>query len=108
DALRVAQNRRHFFAAAARAMRQALVDHARQRDAAKREGQRQRVPFTETLAYFDEQKLDVLAVHEALEQLEALHERQHRVIELRFFGGCTVAEVAEVLDVSVSLVESDY
>jgi RNA polymerase sigma-70 factor, ECF subfamily len=108
EALMQAENRKLFFAAAARAMRQVLVDHARRRDAAKRAGRRQRVPFEETLAHFEEQNLEVLAVHEALEQLAALHARQARIVELRFFGGCTVPEIADLLGVSVSLVESEF
>jgi RNA polymerase sigma factor (TIGR02999 family) len=108
DVLKQATNRRFFFAAAARAMRQVLVDHARQRAAAKRLGQRQRVPFEETIQHFEEQKLELLALNEALEQLGKLNERQSQVIELRFFGGFTVPEVAELLGVSVSVVESDF
>jgi RNA polymerase sigma-70 factor, ECF subfamily len=108
DVLHRAANRRHFFAAAARAMRQVLVDCARQRKASKRQGHMQRSPFDETIASFEDRNLDLLALHDVLKQLTALHERQGRVIELRFFGGCTVPEIAELLDVSVSLVESDY
>jgi RNA polymerase sigma factor (TIGR02999 family) len=108
DVLDLAHNRKYFFAAAARAMRQILVDHARQRAALKRQGKRERVPFEETLASFEEQNLDVLALHEALQQLTALHERQGQVVELRFFGGFSVPEVADLLGVSVSLVESDF
>jgi RNA polymerase sigma factor (TIGR02999 family) len=89
-------------------MRQILVDHARRRGADKRIEGRQREPFDETIEYFQKQNLDVLAVHEALNQLAALNERQSQVIELRFFGGFTVPEVAELLEVSVSLVESDF
>jgi RNA polymerase sigma factor (TIGR02999 family) len=108
DAQRLAEDRRVFFGAAVRAMRQVLVDHARRRAADKRAGDRKREPFDETLRFFEEKKLDVLAVHEALEQLAALNERQSRVVEMRFFGGFTVPEVADVLGVSVSLVERDY
>jgi RNA polymerase sigma factor (TIGR02999 family) len=108
EVLRVAQDRRLFFGAAVRAMRQVLVDHARRRAADKRLADRRREPFDETLQYFEERNLDVLAVHEVLEELTRLHERQGRIVELRFFGGFTVAEVAELLDVSVSLVESDF
>ena len=89
-------------------MRQVLVDHARGRTADKRGGGREPVPLDEALAYFAAQKLDVLAVHEALRELASLHERQSRVIELRFFGGYTVEEIADVLLVSVSTVESDF
>ena len=107
DALSAAQGRAQFLAAAARAMRQVLVDHARRRAAEKRVEGQMREPLDETLQFFAAQNLDILAVHEVLEPLAALHERQARIIELRFFGGFTVPEVAELLGVSVSLVESD-
>jgi RNA polymerase sigma factor (TIGR02999 family) len=108
DALGEAHNRAQFFMAAARAMRQVLVDHARGRATDKRGGGQERIPLDEALAHYTRQNLDVLAVHEALNQLATLHERQSRVVELRFFGGYTVEEVAEVLQVGVSTVESDF
>jgi RNA polymerase sigma factor (TIGR02999 family) len=108
EALGNAQNRAQFLAAAARAMRRVLVDHARQRAADKRGGGRASVPLDDVLDYFAEQRLDVLAVHEALNRLAGLHERQSQVVELRFFGGYSVAEIAELLQVSVSTVESDF
>src|SRR3954452_18782995 len=89
-------------------MRQVLVDHARRRNADKRGEGRKREPLDETLGAFESQNLDVLAVHEALEQLAALHERQARIVELRFFGGFTAPEIADLLGVSVSLVEGDF
>lgn len=108
DVLKQATNRRHFFGAAARAMRQVLVDHARQRAAAKRLGQNVRVPLEETLLQFEQQHLELLALNEALEELTHLNPRHSQIIELRFFGGFTVPEVAQLLGVSVSLVESDF
>jgi RNA polymerase sigma factor (TIGR02999 family) len=108
DVLKQATNRRYFFAAAARAMRQVLVDHARQRAAAKRLGQNVRVPLEETLLQFEQQHLEVLALHEALELLARLNERHSQIIELRFFGGFTVPEVAELLGLSISQVENDF
>jgi RNA polymerase sigma factor (TIGR02999 family) len=107
-ALEQAQNRSHFLAAAARAMRQVLVDHARQRAADKRGGGREALPLDDALDDFARQNLDLLAVHEALTQLAALHERQAQVIELRFFGGYTVEEIADLLHVSVGTVEGDF
>jgi RNA polymerase sigma factor (TIGR02999 family) len=103
-----AQNRAQFLAAAARAMRRVLVDHARGRATDKRGGGQEQVPLDEALDYFARQHLDVLAVHEALDGLAALHKRQSQVVELRFFGGYTVEEVADLLQVSVSTVESDF
>jgi RNA polymerase sigma factor (TIGR02999 family) len=108
DALAGAQGRAQFRAAAARAMRQVLVDHARQRRADKRGGGRTRQPLDDILDYFAEQSLDLLALHEALDRLAGLHQRQSQVVELRYFGGFTVAEIAEQIQVSVSTVESDF
>jgi RNA polymerase sigma-70 factor, ECF subfamily len=102
------QSRSHFFGVAARLMRQILVDHARRRAADKRGGGQESLPLDEALDYLAEQKLDVLAVHEALTELAGLSERQSQVVELRFFGGYTVEEIAELLEVSVSTVESDF
>jgi RNA polymerase sigma factor (TIGR02999 family) len=103
-----APNRRFFFAAAARAMRQVLVDHARRRHTEKRGEGWRRVPLDAVLDYFERENLDVVALHEALDELAALDERQSNVVVLRFFGGFTVAEVANQLDMSVSTVESDF
>jgi RNA polymerase sigma factor (TIGR02999 family) len=108
EALNQASDRRYLFAAAAQAMRQILVDHARRRDAAKRDGGRQRVPLDQVLQYFEERRLDVVALHEALDRLMALDERQGLVVSLRFFVGLSVPEVADVLDVSVGTIEGDW
>lgn len=84
DAPLRANNRAQFLAAAARAMRRVLVDHARARAADKRE----RLPVDEVLDYFTPQRLlDLVAVHEALDRLAGLHARQAQIVELRFFGG---------------------
>jgi RNA polymerase sigma factor (TIGR02999 family) len=101
-------NRRYLFAAAAQAMRQVLVDHARRRRAGKREGDRARVPLDQALAGFEEQGLDVIALHEALERLAQGHPRRAQVVDLRYFGGLSVPEVAEALEVSATTVESDW
>jgi RNA polymerase sigma factor (TIGR02999 family) len=108
DSLTRATDRRYLFAAAAQAMRQVLVDHARRRHAAKRAGNRDRVPLDNALAYFEEQHLDVIALNEALDRLMALNERQGLIVALRFFAGLSVPEVAEVLDVSAGTVEADW
>jgi RNA polymerase sigma factor (TIGR02999 family) len=89
-------------------MRRVLVDHARRQKADKRGGGQAPGLLDEALAYFARQDLDVEAVHEALDELAGLHERQGQVVELRFFGGYKVEEVAGLLGVSVSTVESDY
>jgi RNA polymerase sigma factor (TIGR02999 family) len=108
DALKQAPNRAYFFAAAARSMRQVLVDHARQRKTQKRGGEFARVALDAVLEQFEENHLDVLALDEALKNLAQLNPRQGEVVTLRFFGGLTVAEVAEQLGVSVATVEGDF
>ena len=98
----------HFFAIGAQAMRRILIDHARKRNRIKRGGDRARVEFDVDLALSPGKDEDLLALEDALEKLEKLDERQARIVELRFFGGLTVSEVAEVLDVSKRTVESDW
>jgi RNA polymerase sigma factor (TIGR02999 family) len=102
------QGRRHFFALAARVMRQVLVDHARRRGRDTRGGGEQPQPLDEALAVVQVEGVDVLDLDVALEELAALDERQARVVELRFFGGLEAQEVAEVLEVSLSTVERDW
>jgi RNA polymerase sigma-70 factor (ECF subfamily) len=102
------KGRAHFIAVAAQAMRRILVDHARAKKAAKRGGDRMRVTLQSDLAISPERDEDVLALNEALEKLQTVDERQARIVELRFFGGLTVREVAEVLDVSTRTVENDW
>jgi RNA polymerase sigma factor (TIGR02999 family) len=108
DGLSEARDRAHLFAAAARAMRHILVDHARRHAAAKRGGGRESVPLDEGVAYVTTPSMDLLALHDALDQLAALNERQARVVELRFFGGFTVEEIADQLQLSVATVEGDF
>src|SRR3954452_17878654 len=103
-----AGDRNFLFAAAARAMREVLIDHARRRAAGRRGGGRRRVPLDAVVDYFQGQGLDVVAVHEALDRLAELDERQAQVMTLRYFGGMTVAEVAASLGVSASTVEQDW
>ena len=101
-------DRRYLLGAAAQAMRQVLVDHARRRAAAKRVEGRSRVPLDDVLAYFEEQHLDVLALNEALDRLAADNERVGLVVVLRFFAGLSVPEVADALNVSTGTVEGDW
>ncbi len=102
------QDRSHFFGIASRTMRQLLVEHVRLRQAAKRGPELRRVPLDDLADYFERERIDVVAVRDALEHLATFHERQSQVITLRLFGGFTVEEVAAQLGVSVSTVESDY
>jgi RNA polymerase sigma-70 factor (ECF subfamily) len=101
-------DRAFLFASAARAMREVLIDHARRRAADRRGGGWRRVPLDLVVDYFDEQGLDIVAVHEALDRLAELNARQGQVMTLRYFGGLTVPEVAAALDVSVVTVERDW
>lgn len=102
------RDRTHFFRTAAQAMRRVLVDHARARAAMKRGGDSQRITLDEQVAVSSDRQVDLLALDEALEKLTTLHDRHRQVIELRFFGGLTIAEVAETLDVSTTTVEDDW
>jgi len=103
-----AADRSFLFASAARAMREVLIDHARRRSADRRGGNRRRVPLDAAVDYFEEQGLDVVAVHEALDRLAEVDARQAQVMTLRYFGGMTVSEVAEALGVSKVTVERDW
>ena len=112
--LRLAQVRRaefldrhHFFAFAAQLMRMVLTDYARQAHAQKRPPQRLRVPLHEELAWIDAANEELLALDAALDRLEALDSRKVRVIELRYFLGCTKEEAAEILGISRATVERD-
>jgi len=102
------KGRTHFFAIGAEAMRRVLVDHARRRGRAKRGGRLQPVSLDAALAISARSEADVLAVHEAIEELARLDPRHARIVELRFFGGLSVKEVAEVLGVSTRTVEADW
>ena len=102
-----AADRSFLFASAARAMREVLIDHARRR-AAVRRGSRRRIALDAVVDYFEGQRLDVVAVHEALDRLAELDGRQAQVMNLRYFGAMTVAEVATALGVSVTTIEQDW
>ena len=103
-----AADRSFLFASAARAMREVLIDHARRRAADRRGGGRRRVPLDAVVDYFEQQGLDVVAVHEALDRLAELDARQAQIMTLRYFGGMTVPEVAAALGVSVVTVDRDW
>ncbi len=96
------ENRRHFFFAAARAMRDILVEHARARARLRRGGGRRRVPLDEDAATYDPALDDVLAVHEALQELEKEDPVKAEIVNLRYFAGMTADEAAAVLGMSES------
>ncbi len=102
------QDRSHFFAVAAGAMRMILADHSRRKRAAKRGGNWARVTLSMAVAPKGTKTLDLLALDEALTKLATLNERHARIVELRFFSGLSVEEVAHVLDCSRSTIESDW
>jgi len=100
-------DRKHFYAFAAQLMRMILIDHARQTRALKRPGSVVRVPLHEEMAWIDASSDEMLALDVALNQLEAVEERKVRVLELRFFLGCTNEETAQLLDVSRATIDRD-
>jgi len=102
------QNRAHFLAVCAKLMRRILIDFARSRGACKRGGEAQAVAFDEDLIVSQEPRADLLALDDALNHLGALDLRKSQVVELRFFGGLTVDETAEVLKVSPDTVLRDW
>ena len=102
------QNRAHFLAMAARLMRRILVDHARSKGSAKRGGGAAKLTLDDALIVANERGRDLVALDDALEALATVDERKSRVIELRFFGGLSVEETAEVLDVSSDTVKRDW
>jgi RNA polymerase sigma factor (TIGR02999 family) len=101
-------NRTHFFAVAAKLMRQVLVDHARRQRADKRGGGATMVTLDDASPATQPASLDVLALDQALGALSSIDERQCRVVELRFFAGLTIDEAAEVLGVSPVTVEREW
>jgi RNA polymerase sigma factor (TIGR02999 family) len=90
----------HFYAICARGMRDILVDYARQKAAQKRGGGRQRIPLADDVALSPQRDEDVLALHEALNALAEIDQQRALIVELRFFGGLTVKEVAEALGIA--------
>ena len=102
------QNRAHFFAIAARLMRQILVDHARARDAAKRGSGACTLRLDETIDIPQKVSMDVIDLDKALTELSELDGQQSRIVELRFFGGLTIEDTSEVLGVSPATVKRDW
>lgn len=102
------QDRAHFLAVASRLMRQVLVDYARARDALKRGGNQPQVDHAEQVVAIEGEQIDMLALDGALQRLAALDAEQAQLVELRFFGGLTIAETAEVLHSSPATVKRDW
>ncbi len=102
------KDRLHFFAVASRIIRRILIDHARARHADKRGGGATRILVGDRDVAAPERDIDLIALDEALVELAKLDEQQARIVELRFFGGCTVEEIAEVLKVGKRTVDRDW
>jgi RNA polymerase sigma factor (TIGR02999 family) len=102
------QNRGHFLAVACTAMRQILVNHARDRRAAKRGSGRFALSLDDAHAAVDQEAEEVVALHEALDRLNAIDERKSKVVEMRYFGGLTIEDTAGALGVSVMTVNRDW
>ena len=102
------QNRAHFFAVAAQLMRRIMVDHARQRQALKRGGGALKVTLDEAAHAVEERAVELLALDEALEKLAAFDKRKADVVEMRYFGGLTMEEIADVLKVHVNTVSREW
>ena len=103
------QNRAHFFGIAAQLMRRILVDHARQRQAVKRGGaDQQRLSVTSAETVIKQPEIDLLALNEAMDELTQMDPQQGRIVELKFFGGLSIEEIAEVLSIGHATVERDW
>lgn len=102
------KNRAQFFGVAAQLMRRILVDHARRHHASKRGGDRLNVSLRNIGAFGNQPDADLLTLHDALDQLEKIDPEQSRLVELRFFGGLTIEETAEVMQVSHTTVEREW
>lgn len=102
------ENRAQFFAVAAQVMRRVLVDHARGRNAAKREGLQQKLALDDAVSFANEKEFDVLALEDALLNLEKLDPRQAKIVELRFFSGMSIDEAAHVLKISSTTVKREW
>jgi RNA polymerase sigma factor (TIGR02999 family) len=102
------QNRSHFFAVTAQVMRHILIDHARRRRSLKHGGDAQQVSFGEADLMADERAAELIALHEALEELATLDPRKVQVVELRYFGGLSLEETARSLGISLMTVRRDW
>src|SRR5262245_65406810 len=102
------QNRAHFFGVAAQAMRRILVDHARTRNYQKRGGGAQQVSLDQAMTLAGDRAAELIALDDALRELAKMEERKSRIVELRYFGGLSLEETAEAIDVSIPTVTRDW
>jgi RNA polymerase sigma factor (TIGR02999 family) len=101
-------NRGHFMAVAATQMRRVLLDYARQHRAARRGGDDQKVMIEDTMLISEQQPVDIILLNTALDKLAALDQRQAQLVELRFFGGLSVEETAEAMEVSPATIKRSW
>lgn len=102
------QNRAHFFAIAAQLMRSILVDHARSHAYAKRGGGARKIALEDAMVVSEERAAEVVALDDALKELASFDPQQSRIVELRFFGGATIEETAEVLALSPATIKREW
>ncbi|HEX6717721.1 MAG TPA: sigma-70 family RNA polymerase sigma factor [Pyrinomonadaceae bacterium] len=102
------ENRAQFFGIAARMMRRILINHAKDRQAKKRQGYAVRVSLDAAVNFFEKAELDLAALDEALNELALLDPQQAQIVELRFFGGLTIEEVSEVLEISRATTKREW
>ena len=102
------QNRAQFFGIAARMMRRILINHANDRQAKKRQGYATRISLDDAVNFFEKAELDLTTLDEALNKLAELDPQQAQIVELRFFGGLTIEEVSEVLEISESTTKREW
>ena len=102
------QNRAQFLGIAAQMMRRILINHATNRNALKRQGYANRVSLDEAVSFFEQREIDPIALNEALEALAELDSEQARIVELRFFGGLTIEEIAEVVGISPATTKREW
>lgn len=109
EGLEQVANRFAFFAIASRTMRNVLVDHARKRNAIKRQPRMPRVPLDDVIAAFEQlEQIELLALDEALEELQRRDDRLHQIVMLSFFGGLSHREIADHFGLSLSTIEKDW
>ena len=102
------QNRAQFFGIAAQMMRRILINHARERNAKKRQGYASKVSLDDAVSLFENREVDLIALDEALDKLAALDAQQAQIVELRFFGGLTIDEAAEVMEISPATTKREW
>ncbi|HYV10211.1 MAG TPA: sigma-70 family RNA polymerase sigma factor [Pyrinomonadaceae bacterium] len=102
------ENRAQFFGIAARMMRRILINHANDRQAKKREGYATKISLDDAVNFFEKAELDLTVLDEALNELAQLDPKQAEIVELRFFGGLTIEEVSEVLEISPSTTKREW